>query len=669
MPNRLRRALLVLILPALVALPACRGCGRGAASGPLLVAGFANTDANPALDLWNEWLTDMLVRGLWQQEELQVWSSQRSADLRQRTRGTGDVRAELLRLGREQGAGLVAFGAFAVQGAGAVVSVELLRADGGSVVRLEERADHPNAIPQTMDRLRDGIWEAAGVAPPAGARPVHELCTANPSAYGEFIAGERLYHEGAFLAAAQRFMRAGATDATFAVAHYRHATALMQYVAAPASDVQSAATIAWSHRQRTTARDQLAIQGLHALVTERPQDAATAYGEVRRRWPGDKELAFFHGVALSQLGSEEEAVTAFEEATGIDDRFLPAFEALANTAFALGDRERAARAAAAAVALNPADPRLIELKVLVDLYLGNLAAARTALDAALAQRLPSALVLMRGNLKILEGDAAGAAADFELSRSPLPLAMARLYMGELEGALTQLDQVSQLHVAAENRQAAAVGLWFTGHVLERNGDEELAVQQYTTGLNLHPELLDNRAAIGVMMARAGDAKRAGLIVDAMRTIGAKLRERGWERHPLRVQAAVAQAAGDYDQAVRLLRQARDLSRVRFLAGGFISDRPVFTDALAEALLAQGNLDEAGREFEALAAMQGERVLWPTLWIGAHVRLAEIAARQNRMADAQRWAGVVREAWGAAGGKRRALIDQALDATSRAVPGA
>ncbi len=654
----LAAALLVLWLAG------CSG-GPGADDGPLLMAGFENATGNAAYELWDPWLRDMLIRDLWQAEALVVWPPQRSAELRARAGGGKEA---LLAAAREAGAGLVAFGRVASEPAGFLLSVEIVRTgkDAASL-DVQVRAASPADLPAAVDGLRDAIWKELGVSPPAAPRQVSAITSSDLDAYGEFVAGEVLYHQQRYLAAADRYIRAGRQNLDFAQAHYRHATALMRYVVGEDDATRSAITLAWAKRGGAVERDRLAIEALRALLFGEHAAAADHFAEVRRRFPGDKELDYYHAVTLTRLGREGEALGALEGAVAADPDFSAAWEALAQSAFLAGRREQALTAARRGLEINPADPAFQDLAATFALFAGDLQAAETILADALRFRPDPALLLSRGNLELLRGDVDEALATFESIRSPLSRAMAEVYRGRVTSAVARLDDLNNLQIAAGNRLAASVGLWLTGHLLMGGGEPELALEQFTRGLNLEASFVDTLGAAAVLLARSGETRRAERILTRLQESGPEMDPRNWERQALWVEGELARATGEHARAIDLLKRARQQGRVRFLAGGYVSDAPLFADALARAYLDQGDVAAAERVSRELVELHADRLYWPWLWMEAQVRLAELAVRGNRPEEAQRHAGVVRRYWPGAGGQGQPLVDGLLERLDRVVP--
>ena len=645
----------------------CPGAGSPPAGEEVVVYRFANATGEERLGLWDPWLVDMLVRDLWQADGLRVWSSQRSADFRSRLAEAD--RDTIVAAAREAGAGTVVLGRVERQDAGLFIAAELIEAATGNLrATAQTTIANPGQVSASVDSLRDQIWKALGVAPPENPQPITALTTENIEAYTQFVLGQKLYVEGKFLASIPHFTQAGRADVGFALAHYRRATASMQYVLASSNEVQSYLTLAWGKRSQAGERDRLAIEGLRALVFREIDEAEEAFAALRRRWPGDKEIAYFHALALEELGRDGEAVGAFEEAVEADPNFLPGWGGLANRAFLTRQPEKALRAARAGLGVNPAEPGLLEAEIVFRAYTGDLAGANEALDRALGfRRGERNLLLARVNLTLLDGDPGSALDQATTIRAPLSAASAELYRGTIRAGLTRLVAMADVQTATANHSAAAVAKWMTGLVLERNGDPGLAIQQFTEAANLYADFLDSREALGVAYVLDGELKSAETIATGIRELGAMVHETGWERHALRVEAAAALARERWDEAISLLQDAYELAGVRHLAGGYISDRPLYAEALAEAYMAKGDLVSAERVFGEIAGMAADRLHMPWIWLGAHVHLAELATRDRRMADAARHAAAVRQYWGEAGGQNQPLVDGYLDRLERVVP--
>lgn len=654
---------------SLLSLAAVAGCTQNSSpgsSGPLMVAGFENATGNEAFRFWDPWIADMLIRDLWQAESPVVWPLARTLRVRA---GAGDPGKDaVLGASREAGAGVVLFGRVSREGEGFLLTAELISTTGEEPLGiLSESALNAQEVPAAVDRLRDAVWGALGVKGPAEPVTITSLTTSNLNAYGEFVAGEVLYYQQRYLAAGEKFRVAAEQDLDFAQAHYRKATARLRYFVGDDLEARSFITLAWAKREHVPTRDRLAIEGFRALIFRELDKAQAVYLELRSRYPGDKEQAYYAGLAHSHGEQMEEAEAAFSTAVAIDPRFVPGLTALANTTFLAGKLERARAVAAQGLEVNPVEPGLLDVSVNVDLFLGRLDDVERLLQRGLASRSTPALRLAAGNLLLLRGDVQAAKKQFLDLRSPFSLATSEIYQGRINAGLSRLSDSSQLQIAAGNFNTAVVALWFTGLILHENGDPALAFEQLNKAINLAPDFPDTIAALGVQAARGGDTRRASQVLAGLRQWGAKVDESLWRRQALFLEGELAAAQEDTDQAVVLLTQARDLAGVRLLGGGLISDLPLLTDALARAHLAGGDLDAAEALFREITEMAADRLYWPWIWLGAHVHLAELAVREGREEEAGRWAAVVRQYWGEKRDEKQPMVDEALARLDRILP--
>ncbi|MFQ5669557.1 MAG: tetratricopeptide repeat protein [Acidobacteriota bacterium] len=644
----------------------CSQCGPGPAGGPVLVYSFTNDTGNPQLDIWDPELTDLLARSMWQAESPVVWSPLRSFSFRQ---GHLDLdRAGLLEAAAQAGADVVIFGRVAREAGGYLLSAELSDAGKGTWHdSVQVRVKGPANLSQGVDSLRDAIWRAMGTSASTPVRPVDELTTANDAALGEFITGEVLYSQEKFLAARDHFTRAAKADINFSLAHYRKATARMQYTLVSTPQLKSDISIAWSKRKHAAERDQLAIEAMRALIFNDFEQADTFYQEVRRRWPGDQELAFFHGAALSRLKRTADAMEVFENAAACGPRFIPAWQGLAQSAFLVGKWDRAREAVDAGLAINPEDPILLETDVRLDLFSGDYQAADRKLSDALRFWNYPSFREEQARLLLLQGDPVGALRSIEGLESSFLEAVAELYRGGASLSQAHLDQMIGPLLAQRRGLPAAAALWFSGMIFERNDMADFAIKQYTKAFSFYPQFMENMAAMGLLYARQGKEKDARLILGELEEAAKKYKwSPHWKDYALLLEGTLSRIDGDFDRAIELLDRAR--AKLRFIEGiGFFSDGPLFAESAARAYLDQGDLAAAQKLFEQITEMHAARLAWPWIWVEAHMNLAELAARDNRMEEAEHQASIVRTYWGAMQGHSQRMVDEALQRLSRLTP--
>ena len=657
------------VLAVLLILAVVSGCASSETKplhGPLMVAGFENATGQEGFAFWDPWLSDMMIRDLWQADAPVVWPLVRS--LRVRGSAADSSREAVLAAGRDAGAGLILFGQVEGDGDALLLTAELIPTDGSTPPDpFRERVSSPEQLPEAVDRLRDALWSTLAVTPAPGHRAVTDLTTANLEAYGAFVAGEVLLYQQRDLAALEQFQRAADLDLEFAQAHYRRSTARFSALLAGDGPARSWLTLAWAKRENAGERDRLAIEALRAMVFGELQNAKGFYAELGSRFPGDRELAYYQGLTAGRLADARGAEAAFASAVQIDPRWTPGLLALAHTRLMAGDREEALAVARRGLDVNPADPSLLEVAAKLELYMGDLDAAGALLEGGLKGRSDTRLELVQGDLLLLQGDLEGAMSLYARLGSPLSMAATDIYRGRINAALSRLSDLTDLQLAGGNNGLGAISIWFTAMILEANGNPDLAFQQLIKGIPLAPDFPDTMAALGVLAAHEGETTRAAQALASVRAWGEKKEDRLWLRQALLVEGELALAEGDHARGVELLTQGKELAGLRLLGGGLISDIPLMTEALARAYLLQGDLDAASREFTAITEMHGDRLVWPWIWLSAHVHLGELAAREGRMEEAESWAAAVRGYWQEAAGQNQPLVDRALERLRIALP--
>jgi hypothetical protein len=145
----------------------------------------------------------------------------------------------------------------------------------------------------------------------------------------------------------------------------------------------------------------------------------------------------------------------------------------------------------------------------------------------------------------------------------------------------------------------------------------------------------NRFARGLGMARSGDTAGATGEIAAIKGLHAKLESAGnsyWagrsEEHLFAVSAWVAQAEGNRDQALKLMRTAADLEDARVKHVAMENELYPLRELLAELLLETGQAAVALREFEMSLKATPNR--YRGFWGAA--RAAEAAGDRQKAAD-------------------------------------
>jgi eukaryotic-like serine/threonine-protein kinase len=167
---------------------------------------------------------------------------------------------------------------------------------------------------------------------PSAARPLSTVPQAE-TAYNEAMS---LWHDGAGAKASIALGQAIELDRTFAAAHLQ--LALREAADGDPVAAQASFQSAYEHRHMLTARDSFLLEASEPFVRAKPdvEEWETRLTSVVFRYPRDPELQFYLGRARERQGDDEGAKAAFGAAVRLDDAFVPALAAMANTEKNLG---------------------------------------------------------------------------------------------------------------------------------------------------------------------------------------------------------------------------------------------------------------------------------------------------------------------------------------------
>jgi eukaryotic-like serine/threonine-protein kinase len=248
------------------------------------------------------------------------------------------------------------------------------------------------------------VAQALGVAPGAGEeRRLSERPTQNLAAYDAFLKGEE---------ASNSMARNDPTSVRKALAFYEEAVALDPAFAqawAQVSRVNSSLYANSSPAPALAERARQAAEKAVALAPDRPEGyvalgtyeslvtlnfhrALEQFAKWQRIAPGNPELLTATAHAEQHLGRWEETVEHLRQAERLDPRSIVTLRRLGVALLFLRRYPEARETLDRGLALAPANLGLIEYKAMTFLSEGNLAAARSVLDATPKDVEPTALV-------------------------------------------------------------------------------------------------------------------------------------------------------------------------------------------------------------------------------------------------------------------------------------
>jgi len=266
-----------------------------------------------------------------------------------------------------------------------------------------------------------------------------------------------------------------------------------------------------------SATDAAIRQRLNAAIRDhaagRVREAAVVYDELLRRDPDNADLLQRFGVALVQLGQNEEGARLMARSLELHPDRPTVLANLARALHALGRNEDALRCCDRALALDPSVPGGYQIRAAVLTTLGRredaLAssgqAVRLALGDAMAHlQLGIALEAVGRSQDALDSFDRATALDPTLSAAHHNLGILSSRLGQHERALRSFDRALALqpHAAALHSNR--------GNALKDLARLPEAVQSYDTALAIEPgdaTTLHNRAVVLVLCARYAEALR------------------------------------------------------------------------------------------------------------------------------------------------------------------
>jgi len=428
------------------------------------------------------------------------------------------------------------------------INVQLIRALGDEHLWAE-----------TYDRMLDDVFgvqgEVAGtIADKLGAtltrdarREVAQVTTRNPVALDAYLRGAALNRRGftdtLALAAIQSYGEAVKADPEFAqawaaIARMESWLIFLGIDGSPERRASALQALQAAERLQPDALDTLVARGMYEFGVERDfESARKRYAQVLARWPNDVGTMIAMSHVLEELGRDNEADAALQQALQLDPLNPHPYKNLAvlqtnerHFDAALGTLDRA-------LALSPDDEELRQLQGDIYLAQGELDRAAKVFDkppatisdqvhqyvvlARMQRRYAPAIAWLQGllarpgaeatpldvilvrlelaELQVLNGDRAGAADNYRqalaaiaplLERQPdnpwllSEMAMAQAGLGDEKAAMAALDRLLATQPESKSAQQGRVALERRASVLAVIGhkDEAIARLRYLLGV-------------------------------------------------------------------------------------------------------------------------------------------------------------------------------------------
>lgn len=281
----------------------------------------------------------------------------------------------------------------------------------GRSTTFAETASRVEDLAAALDRLAARIREAAGETPAtvAGAPRLQQVTTPSFLALARFSDGLRLYEEGKSDQALALLRSAAGIDTEFAMAYEYQALIYSSLGDEPAG--YPLAERAYRLRERTTERERLQIEALHAVFQGDYERALEGYRSLAALYPGDPRILRLLAHQYGMAGRDADAIGAAEAIAQADRTPLPL--ALRALVFAQAGRLPELRDALAEARRQGVDPRLLAWpEGLGHLVEGRYSAAADAFRQYGAVN-PSSGSLHLAEVRLLEGRAAEALDELE----------------------------------------------------------------------------------------------------------------------------------------------------------------------------------------------------------------------------------------------------------------
>ncbi len=536
---------------------------------------------------------------------------------------TYDVAMELA---QREGIKAVVVGEVLPLGPGAVVSASLLAASSGeTLVSLKETARTIDAVPDAVDRLSAQLRERIGesLRSIAADPPLGEVTTGSLEALRKYVQAEWAVDMGDISTAEALVKEAITLDSTFSMA-YRKLGVILSNDERSEEEARAAFTKAYEGRERLTDREQLLAEAAyHTYVSEDLDSAILSYEGVLALYPTDGIAGNNLAVLYGEKNEPEKAAALYIRAI---ERGRAAAVSYTNAVFTLFDIGQADSAAAILAIFRdeyPAHPQAAQ-------YSAALASARFEYETAegLVQGLMEA---QQGNPRWqMWGEA--------------ELASYAMVRGKLNEGVDRVLRAHDLQDEAGTRfvempkpifEATGTATLQLHFLQDPPGAVHTLDQALSTSeLKDQPPETQAHLEFASLYAQAGRTDRARERLGAYRAeVPSEIQAREGHRSDLQsVEAAIALADGDPEEAVRLYREARALNPYCEFCG-----LPEMGEAFEAAAMPDSAVAtyEGYLEIDALFRSQTDNVKLHRVLLGLG-RSYEVLGQPDRAAEYYRW---------------------------------
>ncbi len=630
----------------------------------LAVLYFVNNTGDERLGNWRSAFAELLTADLSQSKYLKVLPGDQVykilADLRQleATGYSSDILQQVAAKGRVRH---ILRGSYIRAGATFRVNFTLHDMSSGEVMATETfEAEEEEKLFPLVDDLTRRIKSALNLTSEQIAGDIDEaaadVTTSSPEAYKLFVEGLHHHYRAEYQLCIDLMDKAIAIDPEFTSAF---AWKAFSYDSSGYhAEFLAAMTKAFELRHKTSERERFRVVAYYLMRVE--NDIPKALEELQKAvdlYPDDmyanQQLGYLYFHAFEDY---ESAVSYLRH--NIDNRveMFYSYYLMAWVQMCLGNYDEARRVCELFIAEKGDHPE-IRFKLSVGyLCLGDY--ERAMEEAKKAEAFPGYPGfwndLLQGGILQAKGDIQGAEGHYRNmvdSRDVLAAVIGRELLGELsllrgrfKEAEAQVGQAIQLTEAAGDKASLSRLYGLLAYIRLRRGNPAAALEASVRALESGDKSMDPFGATrmawhlrGLSQLAMGDSGAALGTAKELEALTARDFNPRANSNYFHLVGSIETGRGNFDQAVKSFKDAASMlpAQNQDDLSGFkdMHRRTIFLDSVAEAYYRGGNLAEARRWSETLAALTVGRHHWGDLYVKAFYRLGRISEEEGRTDEA------------------------------------
>ncbi len=447
---------------------------------------------------------NLLITDLSESEYIKVLSSQRLHDLLNllNFEEAGEIDIKIATgIAQKASARWILMGSILQEEPEMIIAAQLIDVKSGLVEKSEKVVGKSGEnIFSMTDRLAAEIRNDLALPSKAEQemdRNVADITTNSPEAYKLYLEGREYNYKFYSDEAETCFRKAIILDSTFAMSHYY----LSFY--GGASEQDKSIKMAAKYQEHCSKKERLFINSRLAWLGRNIAVALDDLSTITRLFPDDKEAYYWRAVYEYQMHRYDEAILDAMKAIQIDPRYKIAYNQLAYSYQAKGDKEEAIKTIDKYISMAPNEANPYDSRGDIYIRLGNLSEAIKSYEKALEIKPDfdhSLRALARISLSLLKYDKAAdylsllASSENSTYRvsGQLGEAYTLIYQGKFNDALKALDaKIMEVENSNEEPESASISVMAHAHFLKskiyyEQGEYKKAlfeIEQYIKGFS------------------------------------------------------------------------------------------------------------------------------------------------------------------------------------------